>query len=95
MFKTIAIMISTLAMLSTAGFAGDGRSQTSVTKSYNPYTGDTTITTTHTLSHQDSKTCWNAKGNWVGGGSFKSCAFNSGGTVVTVRVIDGEPTKSE
>lgn len=46
---------------------------------------------TDTRSEANSGKCWNATGNWQGGASFKSCAFNSGYTTKTILVKDPEP----
>jgi uncharacterized hydantoinase/oxoprolinase family protein len=93
--KYLLASITASLLLSTASFAGDGNLTTSVASSYNSMTGVTTVTTTRSNSHRDSKTCWQATGNWVGGASFKSCAFNSGGSTTEVVYIKDKETKSE
>lgn len=79
------LMATAAVMLLSTGFAmadGQGSSNT-----YTVTHGDGSKTVQYDTEHKTNlKKCWKSTGNWVGGKSFTSCEFKSGGTVVVARI---------
>lgn len=81
--KNILMTMAATVLLSTGAFAENQGSSNTYTVTHPDGSKTVQFDAGHKVNY---KKCWKSTGNWVGGKSFVSCEFSSGGTVVVARI---------